>query len=276
MTLKILSPTTPGRRLAHVDQFEDITSQEPKKSLVVMLKRSGGRNNQGRITVRHRGGGQKRYYRIIDFKQDKYDMPAKVVSIEYDPNRSVRIARVVYPDKEERYVLAPQNLKVGDEILSSLNQIPPRLGYRMPLKYIPIGTEIYNLEMKPQTGGKIVRSAGLSAKLLAVEGDFAQVKLPSGEVRLFKADCLANIGSLSNPDYALLRIGKAGRKRHMGWRPEVRGKAMNPVDHPHGGGEGHCPIGLKHPKTPWGKPALGVKTRKPGKWSDKFILKRRK
>jgi large subunit ribosomal protein L2 len=276
MALKLYKPITAGRRGASVDAFEDITETKPKKSLLKILKKTGGRNNQGKITVRHRGGGTKRYYRLVDFKQDKYDIPAVVEAIAYDPNRGARLALVKYEDGEERYILAPLGLKPGMQILSSLKAIAPELGYRMPLKFIPIGTIVHNIELVPGQGGKIVRSAGLGAKLLAVEAGYAQLELPSGEVRMVKEDCLATIGQVSNPDYRLIRWGKAGRIRHLGWRPEVRGKAMNPVDHPHGGGEGHCPIGLIHPKTPWGKPALGVKTRKVGKWSDKFILKRRK
>lgn len=255
---------------------EGLQKGRPKKSLILILKRNSGRNNQGKITVRHRGGGTRRYYRLIDFKQDKYDMPAVVEAIEYDPNRGARIALIKYEDNEERYILAPQGFKAGSKVLSSKeNIILPNEGYRMPLKNMPVGTLVYNIELIPGKGGQMVRGAGLSAKLLAVENNFAQVKLPSGETRMIKDECMANIGQLSNQDRRLVTWGKAGRIRHRGWRPTVRGKAMNPVDHPHGGGEGNCPIGLVHPKTPWGKPALGVKTRKPGKWSDKFIVNKR-
>ena len=275
MPIKIYKPTSAGRRNSSVDTFEDITEKEPTKSLVLMLKKHSGRNNQGRITVRHRGGGTRRYYRMVDFHQEKFDMPATVSSIEYDPFRGGRIAKVRYGDGEERYVLAPFGVGVGDTILSSQKAITPNIGSRMPIKHIPVGTLIHNIELMPGKGGKIVRGAGLVAKLLALEAGLGQIKLPSGEVRAISEDCAATIGTVSNPDRSLIRYGKAGRMRHRGRRPTVRGKAMNPVDHPHGGGEGHNPIGLKHPKTPWGKPALGVKTRKANQWSDKFILKRR-
>lgn len=275
MAIKIYKPTSPGRRNSSVDSFADVTAKEPTKSLVVMLQKHSGRNNQGKITVRHRGGGAKRYYRLVDFRQEKFDMPATVVGIEYDPFRSARIAKVRYEDGEVRYILAPTDIHVGSIVLSSRKAITPNIGARMPIRYIPIGTLVHNIELSPGDGGKIVRGAGLVAKLLAVESGFGQIKLPSGEVRALAEDCAATIGTVSNPDHSLIRYGKAGRMRHRGRRPAVRGKAMNPVDHPHGGGEGHNPIGLKHPKTPWGKPALGVKTRKANKWSDKFILKRR-
>lgn len=275
MPIKIYKPTSAGRRRSSVDAFADVTSSEPKKSLVLMLKKYSGRNSQGKITVRHRGGGVKKYYRLIDFNQNKYDMPATVTTIEYDPNRGGRIALVKYQDNEERYILAPQDLRVGMTVMSSQKAITPSVGSRMPLKHIPIGTMIHNIELVPGKGGKVVRGAGLGAKLMVVDSGYGQIKLPSGEVRMIKEDCSATIGFVSNPDRRLIRWGKAGRMRHRGWRPTVRGKAMNPVDHPHGGGEGRSPIGLKHPKTPWGKPALGVKTRKPEKWSNKFILKKR-
>lgn len=276
MAIKLYKPITAGRRKSSVDAFEDITATTPKKSLVVILKKKSGRNSQGKITVRHRGGGSKRFYRLVDFKQDKYDQPAIVQSIEYDPNRGARIALIRYKDGTERYILAAQGIKTGSVILSSLKAIAPEAGFRMPLKLMPIGLLVHNIELEPQMGGKIVRGAGLSAKLMAIENGFAQIEMPSKEIRLVKEDCLATIGAVSNPDHRLVRLGKAGRSRHRGKRPSVRGKAMNPVDHPHGGGEGHNPIGLVHPKTPWGKPALGVKTRKAKKWSNKFILKRRK
>lgn len=276
MPIRIVKPTSPGRRNFSVDTFEDITKTEPEKSLTVMVRRHAGRNAQGRITVRHRVGGASRYLRLVDFKQEKFDIPAIVQSIEYDPYRSARIALVKYSDDEKRYVLAPDGLKVGDTVLSSLTAIPPKPGNRMPLKHIPIGQPVFNIELKPRTKGVLVRSAGNVAKFIAVENGFAQVQLPSGEVRKVSQDAAATIGQVSNPDHRLITWGKAGRMYHKGWRPAVRGKAMNPVDHPHGGGEGLSPIGLKHPKTPWGKPALGVKTRKRGKWSAALIVKRRK
>lgn len=225
--------------------------------------------------MRHRGGGEKKYYRLVDFKRDKFDIPAKVEAIEYDPNRSSRIALIVYRDGERRYIIAPQDLKVGDEIVSSKGRVEIKIGNRMSLENIPVGFMVYNIELVPGQGGKIVRSAGARATTMAIEGKYAQLKLPSGEVRLLPRKCMATIGEVSNPDHRHIKLGKAGRSRHLGIRPSVRGKAMNPVDHPHGGGEGHNPIGLKRPKTPWGKPALGVKTRKKKKWSNKFIIKRR-
>lgn len=241
-----------------------------------MLPKMAGRNAQGRITVRHRVGGAKRYYRILDYTQNKFDVEGTVQSIEYDPYRSARIALVEYKDGEKRYVIAPIGVQVGSVILTSKNTIAPKVGNRMPLKYIPVGQPIYNIELIAGTQGKLVRSAGNLAVLLACEGGFVQVQLPSGEVRRVSEDCAATIGQVSNPDRRLIRWGKAGRMYHKGRRPAVRGKVMNPVDHPHGGGEGRNSIGLRHPKTPWGKPALGVKTRTPGKWSDSLIVKRRK
>ncbi len=241
-----------------------------------MVKKHSGRNAQGRITVRHRGGGAHRYYRVLDFKQDKYDVEGKVLSIEYDPYRSGRIALVQYADGEKRYLVAPEGQKVGDTLIASQGAVSPKVGNRMPLKFIPVGQPIFNVELEPRTKGSLVRGAGVLARLMALEGGFAQVQLPSGEVRKITAEASATIGQVSNPDHRLVRLGKAGRRRYRGWRPTVRGKAMNPVDHPHGGGEGHNPIGMARPKTPWGKPALGVKTRKRGQWSDKLIVKRRK
>lgn len=276
MALKFYKPTNPGRRHASVDAFLDITKSRPEKSLIVIKKRNSGRNAQGKITVRHRGGGARRYIRIVDFKQERYDMPAKVIAIEYDPNRGPRVALVEYSDKSKSYVLAPIDLKVGDEIVSSKSKAEVRLGNRMPLEFIPVGVMVHNLELFPGKGGQVVRGAGLGAQVMALEGDFALVKLPSGEVRRFSKDCSASIGMLGNPDYRLIRVGKAGTMRNLGWKPTVRGKVMNPVDHPHGGGEGKHPIGMKFPKTKWGKHALGVKTRKPKKWSNKYILTRRK
>lgn len=277
MPIRVLKPTSPGRRVTTVQSFEDVTKFEPEKSLTVMLKRHAGRSaSQGKITVRHRSGGAKRYYRLVDFVQNKFDVSGTVESIEYDPYRSGRIALVKYTDGEKRYVVAPLGLKVGDNIMSSQKAIAPKPGNRMPLKFIPVGQSIFNVEFTPKTQGRLVRSAGNLATLLALESGFAQIKLPSGEVRKVSEDCAATLGQVSNPDWRLITWGKAGRMHHRGRRPSVRGKAMNPVDHPHGGGEGVSPIGLKHPKTPWGKPALGVKTRKRGKWSDTLILQRRK
>lgn len=273
--LKVYKPTTAGRRGTSKVETSALTKKEPEKKLTKYLKEKAGRS-AGKITVRHKGGGVKRLYRKVDFKQNKYDIPAKVEALEYDPNRSAWIALICFSDGEKRYILAPQDLKVGDKILFSKNKIEAKPGNRMPLKYIPTGYFVHNIELSPGTGGKIVRAAGTGAVLMTLEKGLAQLKLPSGEIRLVSENCLASVGQVSNPDWRLVRWGKAGRMRLRGIRPSVRGKAMNPVDHPHGGGEGHCPIGLVHPKTPWGKPALGVKTRKKGKWSDKYILKRRK
>jgi len=253
--------------------FEEITKDRPEKSLLVPLKKRGGRNNQGRITVRHRGGGAKRKLRIIDFKRNKPGVPGRVAAIEYDPNRSARIALIYYADGEKRYILAPLGLNVGDTIKSGEGaEIRP--GNALPLKLIPSGTQIHNIEMYPGRGGQIVRSAGVSAQLMAKEGEYALVRLPSGEMRRIRSECIATIGQIGNVDHQHITLGKAGRKRWMGWRPTVRGSAMSPRDHPHGGGEGRSPIGLPGPKTPWGKPALGYRTRK-SKPSDKFIVKRR-
>jgi large subunit ribosomal protein L2 len=276
MAIKKYKPTTAGRRLSSVDAFADITKTEPEKSLIKIRKRTGGRNAQGKITVRHHGGGAKRYTRIVDFKQDKYDIPAKVAAIEYDPSRGARIALLHYADGEKRYVLAAQGVSVGDELLSSKERIEIKPGNRMPLEQIPQGIAVHNVELSPGMGGKLVRGAGASAQYMALEGKYAQLKMPSGEIRLFPKLAMATVGAVSNPDHRLIRWGKAGRTRHLGIRPTVRGKVMNPVDHPHGGGEGKHPIGLKHPKTPWGKPALGVKTRKAKKASNKMIVQRAK
>lgn len=276
MPIKRYKPTTPGRRKASVTGFRDITKKEPEKSLVKIKKRKGGRNSRGKITVRHKGGGAKRYYRIIDFKREKFDVPAKVLAIEYDPNRSARIALVQYPGGEKRYIIAPEGLKVGMEIMSSQKRIEIKTGNRLALEFIPIGMMIYNIELTPGKGGEIVRSAGSGATILAVEGGYAHLKLPSGEIRKVPKRALATVGQVSSVDHRTIRLGKAGRSRWLGIRPSVRGKAMNPVDHPHGGGEGRQPIGLKHPKTPWGKPALGARTRRKGKKSDTLIIKRRK
>lgn len=258
-----------------VDAFADITKEKPEKSLLVVHKKRTGRSN-GRITVRHRGGGTRKFYRLVDFRQQKYDAPATVLAIEYDPNRGARVALLEYADKTKSYVLAPQGLATGETIVSSKNRVEVKIGNRMPLKFIPVGQLVHNIELLARQGGKIVRGAGVSAQLMAVEMGYATLKLPSSELRQVSEECAATIGALSNPDRNLIRIGKAGRKRHMGWRPTVRGKAMNPVDHPHGGGEGHNPIGMRRPETPQGKPALGVKTRQRNKWSNFLIIQRRK
>jgi len=252
-----------------------VSRKRPEKSLTAPLKRKAGRSSRGNITIRHRGGGAKRIYRIIDFKQTRYDMPAKVLSIEYDPNRTAHIALIQYEDGEKSYILAPEGLKIDQIITSSKGKIKANVGDRMTLANIPLGSFVYNVELIPGRGGQIVKSAGSSATVLAKDSGFTNLKMPSGEVRMIKSDAMASIGQVSNSDHGKIVIGKAGRKRHMGIRPTVRGKAMNPVDHPHGGGEGKHPIGLKHPKTPWGAPALGYKTRRK-KLSDRFILSRRK
>lgn len=273
--IKIYKPTTPSRRKTSIITTKELSKKRPEKSLIKIKKKKSGRSH-GKITIRHQGGGEKRYYRIIDFKRNKFDIKAKVIALEYDPNRSARIALLEYEDKEKRYIIAPNELKIGDEVISSKSQIEIKNGNCLPLKYIPTGTFIYNIELQPGKGGEIVRSAGSSTFIQSIEGKYAQLKMPSKEIRLILKECLATIGQVSNLDHNNIRIGKAGRKRHMGIRPTVRGKAMNPVDHPHGGGEGNCPIGLKYPKTPWGKHALGVKTRKKKKWSNKLILQRRR
>lgn len=274
MAIKKYKPTTPSRRFMTVPTFEEIDKVEPEKSLLEPLKSKAGRNNMGRITVRHRGGGVKRKYRIIDFKRDKDGMKAEVVSIEYDPNRSAHIALLQYEDGEKRYILAPLGLKKGMTVVSGQGaDIVP--GNCLQIKDIPVGTMIHNIELYPGRGGQLVRSAGGSAQLMAKEGEYSQVRLPSGEVRMIRMECKATIGQVSNPEHENISIGKAGRKRHMGFRPTVRGSAMNPNDHPHGGGEGKAPIGRPTPVTPWGKPTLGLKTRKRNKYSDKFIVKRR-
>lgn len=257
--------------------FAEVTKYEPEKSLIIPLKKSGGRNAYGRITVRHRGGGHKRMLRLIDFKRDLLDIPAKIIAIEYDPNRSARIALVEYPDKKRRYILAAAGLKAGDEIISSdKKETEIKAGNCMPLRYIPSGTLIHNIELFKGKGAQIVRSAGASAQIMAKEGEFAHIRLPSGEIRLVSLDCHATIGQISNIEHEAISIGKAGRKRWQGIRPTVRGVAMNPVDHPHGGGEGKSGQGNPHPVTPWGVPTKGYKTRRKTKYSDKFIIKRRK
>ena len=274
MAIKKYKPTSPARRQMTVSTFEEITKKTPERSLLEPLKSTAGRNSYGRITVRHRGGGTKRKYRVIDFKRDKRDMKANVIAIEYDPNRSANIALVQYEDGEKRYIIAPVDLHVGDVIeCSATADIRP--GNALPIANIPVGTVIHCIELMPGKGAQLVRAAGNSAQLMAKEGKYAQVRLPSGEVRMIRLDCIATIGQVGNIDHENISIGKAGRKRHMGWRPTVRGVVMNPNDHPHGGGEGKSPIGMPSPVTPWGKPALGYKTRKHKKASDKFIVKRR-
>ncbi len=273
MGIKKFKPTSPGIRQMTVSTFEEITTDKPERSLVVPLKKNGGRNNLGRITVRHRGGGHKRMYRIIDFKRNKDGIPARVATIEYDPNRSARIALLNYADGEKRYIVAPYGLKVGDTIVSGPDA-DIKTGNALPLKNIPVGTMIHNIELKPGKGAQIVRSAGASAQLMAKEGNYAHVRMPSGEVRLVHINCKATVGQVGNLDYENITIGKAGRSRWMGIRPTVRGVVMNPNDHPHGGGEGRSPIG-RNPVTPWGKPALGARTRKKNKKSDKMIKQRR-
>lgn len=273
MGIKKYKPTSPGIRFVTVSTFEEITTDEPEKSLLEPLKKRAGRNNQGRITVRHRGGGHKRMYRIIDFKRNKDGIPAKVATIEYDPNRSARIALLHYADGEKRYILAPLGLKVGD-IVESGPQADIKPGNALPLRNIPVGTLVHNIELKPGKGGQLVRAAGAAAQIIAKEGDYATLRLPSGEMRMVHLECRATVGQVGNLDHENITIGKAGRARWLGIRPAVRGVAMNPVDHPHGGGEGRSPIG-RHPVTPWGKPALGVKTRRK-KASDRLIIKRRK
>jgi len=275
MAIKFYKPTTSARRHTSVLDNSDVTAKRSAKSLILSKKRQAGRNNQGKITVRHQGGGSRKKVRIIDYKRDKFDIPARVKAIEYDPNRNARIALLSYRDGELRYMVAPDALKVGQEVLSSKKIIDFKAGNHLPLELIPPGMMIYNVELVPGRGGQLARSAGNSIYLMGIDNGHAQLRLPSGEVRLVPQEAMATIGTVSNPDFKNIRWGKAGRMRHRGIRPTVRGKAMNPVDHPHGGGEGHNPIGLKNPKTPWGKVALGVKTRKGGKRSDKFILRRR-
>lgn len=273
MPIKKYKPTTPGRRGMTGSTFEEVTKSKPERSLVKKKKRSSGRNFHGRITVRHRGGGHRRKIRIVDFKRNKKDIPAKVAAIEYDPNRTARLALLFYADGEKRYILAPLELGVGDTVIAGA-QVEIRPGNSLPLANIPPGTMIHNIELKEGRGGQLVRSAGSSAQLMAKEGDHAQVRLPSGEVRLVRQNCYATIGQIGNVDSGNIKLGKAGRKRHMGIRPTVRGSAMSPRDHPHGGGEGRSPIGMPGPKTPWGKPTLGARTRR-NKSTDKYIVRRR-
>jgi large subunit ribosomal protein L2 len=271
MAIRKYKPTSPGRRSMSVSTFEEITKKEPEKNLIEPIKRKAGRNNHGRITVRHRGGGAKRFYRIVDFKRNKIGVPARVAAIEYDPNRSARIALLFYVDGEKRYMLAPLGLKVGDEVVSG-PQSPIRVGNALPLRSIPTGTQIHNIELRQGKGGQLVRSAGVAAQLMAKSGDYAQVRMPSGEVRRIHLECMATLGQVGNVDHENIEIGKAGRARHMGKRPTVRGSVMNPRDHPHGGGEGKAPIGGQ-PKTPWGKPAF-QRTRN-NKRTDNMIVRRR-
>jgi large subunit ribosomal protein L2 len=273
MAIRVYKPTSPARRFMSVLTYDEITKTTPEKSLTEYLKKHSGRNNQGKITVRHQGGGNKIKYRIIDFKRNKKDIPAKVAAIEYDPNRSANIALLHYADGEKRYILAPLDLKVGMTVVAA-EQADIMPGNAMPLNSIPVGTLIHNLEVKPGRGGQLVRSAGLSAQLMAKENGYATVRLPSGEMRKLPLNAMATIGTVGNSDHENVRLGKAGRVRHMGIRPTVRGVVMNPNDHPHGGGEGKSPVGMPAPVTPWGKPALGYKTRKHKKYSNKMIIKR--
>ncbi|MBL7065028.1 MAG: 50S ribosomal protein L2 [Anaerolineae bacterium] len=273
MAIKTYKPTSPGRRGMTGSTFEEVTRVEPERSLMRPLRKRAGRNVQGRITVRHRGGGHKRRYRLIDFKRDKVDVPARVSSIEYDPNRSARIALLVYHDGEKQYIIAPLGLQVGDTVMSG-EGAEIRVGNALPLTRIPLGTLVHNIELSPGRGGQMVRSAGTSAQVLAKEGDYVTLRLPSGEMRLVRQECMATIGQVGNVDHGNIKLGKAGRKRHLGFRPAVRGSAMSPRDHPHGGGEGRSPIGMPSPKSPWGKKTLGKKTRS-NKATDKYIVRRR-
>ena len=275
MAVKRYKPTTNARRQSSVDTFSDVTKFEPEKSLTIFRAQKGGRNNTGKITVRHRGGGARRYTRIVDFVANKFDMPATVIAIEYDPNRGARLALLEYTDLTKAYMIAPQGLSVGDVVMSSKDLIESKTGNRMPLKHIPTGIMVHNVELKPGQGGKLVRGAGIGAQLMAIENGMATLRMPSSEIRMVLADCAATVGSVGNSDHNLIRWGKAGRTRLRGIRPTVRGKVMNPVDHPHGGGEGRNPIGMKFAKTPWGKHAHGVKTRDGKKYSSKFIVSRR-
>ena len=274
MSIKVYKTTGNARRNMSVTDFSELSKVAPERSLLVSLKKNSGRNSYGRITVRHRGGGQRRKYRVIDFKRDKFDIPATVASVEYDPNRSAFIALLNYEDGEKRYILQPAGLKVGDTVVAgAAADIKP--GNALPLSNIPVGTVVHNVELYPGRGGQLARAAGNSAQLMAKEGIYALLRLPSGELRNVPASCMATIGQVGNLDHENVKVGKAGRKRHMGWRPTVRGSVMNPCDHPHGGGEGKAPIGRPGPVTPWGKPALGYKTRNTKKPSDKLIIKRR-
>ncbi|MCC6382344.1 MAG: 50S ribosomal protein L2 [Dehalococcoidia bacterium] len=274
MAIKQFKPTSPGRRNASGHSFQEITKSRPEKSLTESLKkRSAGRNNQGRITVRHRGGGARRLYRIVDWRREKAGVPARVVAIEYDPNRTARIALLQYADGEKRYILAPNGLTVGANLMSG-PEAEVRVGNTLPLANMPTGTQVHNVELTPGRGGQMVRSAGTSAQLMAKEGEYALIRLPSGEMRRVRIECVATVGQVGNIEHSLVKLGKAGRTRHRGRRPQVRGAVMNPRDHPHGGGEGRAPVGMPGPKTPWGKPTLGYRTRN-NKRTDKFIARRR-
>ncbi len=273
MAIKVYKPTSPGRRGMTGLDFSEITTTEPERSLLRPLNKRAGRNAYGRVTVRHRGGGERRHYRLIDFKRDKVGVPARVRSIEYDPNRSARIALLVYADGEKRYIIAPLELKVNDVVMSGADA-EVRVGNALPLARIPLGTLVHNIELQVGQGGKLARSAGTSAQVLAKEGEYVTLRLPSGEMRLVHRDCMATVGQVGNVDHGNVKLGKAGRKRHMGWRPEVRGSAMTPRDHPHGGGEGRQPIGMPSPKSPWGKKTLGKKTRH-NPVTDQYIVRRR-
>lgn len=275
MVIRIYKPNTPGTRNRGVASFNEITKNKPERSLITANHRARGRNNQGLITIRHRGGGHKRRYRVIDFKRNKHNIPARVASIEYDPNRNARISLLHYEDGEKRYILTAQNIKVGTTLMSGPDA-EIQIGNSLPLENIPLGLEVHNIELIPNNGGQIVRAAGTSAKILAKEGKYVTLRLPSKEIRLMRKECYATIGVVSNSEHSNITMGKAGRKRWLGIRPTVRGLAMNPCDHPHGGGEGRSPIGRKRPITPWGKAALGVKTRKKRKASDIYIVRRRK
>jgi large subunit ribosomal protein L2 len=273
MAVKKYKPVTPGQRGMTGYTFEEITKSEPERSLIVSLRRHGGRNAYGRVTVRHQGGGERRYSRLVDFKREKHGIPAKVAAIEYDPNRTARLALLFYVDGEKRYIIAPLGVKVGDVLVSGpVAEIRP--GNCLPIANIPVGTMVHNIEIKEGKGGQLVRSAGGAAQLLAKEGEFAQIRMPSGEVRLIRQKCYATIGQVGNLDHSNIKLGKAGRSRHLGVRPSVRGSAMTPRDHPHGGGEGRQPIGKPGPRSPWGKPTLGYKTRR-NKQTDKYIVRRR-
>jgi len=274
MGIKKVKANTPGRREATFDDFKDLTKFSPEKNLVIFRKQNSGRNSQGKITIRHRGGGARRFVRVIDFQRDKFNVPATVSAIEYDPNRGARLALLHYADGAKRYIIAPLDLKVGEKVMSSKELIEIKIGNALPLQYIPAGLAVSCVELEPGQGAKIARGAGNVVYVMGVEGKFAQLKMPSGEIRQVKKECLCTVGQVSNPDRRHISLGKAGRSRHMGIRPTVRGTAMNPVDHPHGGGEGKQPIGLRHPKTIWGKPALGVKTRRQHS-SDRLIVRRR-
>lgn len=274
MAVKVYKPTSPGRRGMTSPTFEEITKTRPERRLIQPKRKTGGRDNQGTISVRHRGGGNRRHLRLVDFKRDKLDIPARVAAIEYDPNRTARLALLFYADGEKRYILAPLELNVGDTVIASKREADIRPGNALRIANIPVGTTIHNIEIQPGKGGQIARAAGMAAQLLGKEGDYAQVRLPSGEVRLIRQECMATIGVVGNLDHANVKLGKAGRKRHLGIRPTVRGTAMSPRDHPHGGGEGRQPVGKPGPRSPWGLPTRGYKTRR-NKKSDQFIVKRR-